>query len=494
MYVNIVLINAKRVMYMNYSAYLPSMGFIKISDNEFYKELNGFFINFYALTMGFEITTYCIPQNTGTESDINRYLMETGKGENFEYADYFDRKIKIRYSVTDESKIITELQNALNLMFNAASKYLLIPVCMVCGKPVAVKVSTYNGKIGPVCDSCKSNYSQYTQFSSDNMAANTASYVPQSDTNYGGVNTTPYTPQSNTNYGGVNTPSYVPQSDTNYGGTNTASYAPQSNTNYGGANTAPYTPQSNTNYGGANTTPYTPQSNTNYGGANTAPYTPQSNTNYGGTNTAPYTPQSNMNYGGVNTAPYTPQSNMNYGGTNTAQYTPQSNTNYGGANTPLYKPQSNTNYGTGYNVNNINTSSKLKKEIIISVLGGIGGGLLGAVLWILFSFAGLLCWISGMAAGYIALLVPLCMGSQKRGVKIALSVLSSLLFFGIGMIIGFGVDIYVAFEGGLTFGEALQNIPAFLTSQDIAGGFLRDVGIGMLTYVVGALIIFFKRR
>ena len=462
MYVNIVLINAKRVMYMNYSAYLPSMGFIKISDNEFYKELNGFFINFYALTMGFEITTYCIPQNTGTESDINRYLMETGKGENFEYADYFDRKIKIRYSVTDESKIITELQNALNLMFNAASKYLLIPVCMVCGKPVAVKVSTYNGKIGPVCDSCKSNYSQYTQFSSDNMAANT--------------------------------PSYVPQSDTNYGGTNTASYAPQSNTNYGGANTAPYTPQSNTNYGGANTTPYTPQSNTNYGGANTAPYTPQSNTNYGGTNTAPYTPQSNMNYGGVNTAPYTPQSNMNYGGTNTAQYTPQSNTNYGGANTPLYKPQSNTNYGTGYNVNNINTSSKLKKEIIISVLGGIGGGLLGAVLWILFSFAGLLCWISGMAAGYIALLVPLCMGSQKRGVKIALSVLSSLLFFGIGMIIGFGVDIYVAFEGGLTFGEALQNIPAFLTSQDIAGGFLRDVGIGMLTYVVGALIIFFKRR
>ena len=118
MYVNIVLINAKRVMYMNYSAYLPSMGFIKISDNEFYKELNGFFINFYALTMGFEITTYCIPQNTETESDINRYLMETGKGENFEYADYFDRKIKIRYSVTDESKIITELQNALNLMFN----------------------------------------------------------------------------------------------------------------------------------------------------------------------------------------------------------------------------------------------------------------------------------------------------------------------------------------------------------------------------------------
>ena len=158
------------------------------------------------------------------------------------------------------------------------------------------------------------------------------------------------------------------------------------------------------------------------------------------------------------------------------------------------------------NVNNLPNSNVIqhpvtdKGPLLITLFAGAGGGLVGAVLWVLRSFVGKLSFAAGIAAGAIAAGVASRLDYAGKAARVLIAVVISLIIFSIGIYIGIGVDIYVAFKNtGITFGEAMQFIPTALKMEELASAIRRDTILGILSFFIGVVLgvvlgVFGKRR
>ncbi len=128
-----------------------------------------------------------------------------------------------------------------------------------------------------------------------------------------------------------------------------------------------------------------------------------------------------------------------------------------------------------------NLGMELLKTIGISLLGGLIGG----ALWFGLSFLGRMAVISGVAAGLGGAFGGMSTGSNSRALKLTLGIVISLALFCAGVYLGIGVDIYKALEGVVPLNECINLIPDVFTDPDISHGFIFDIVIGIITYLVG---------
>ena len=447
---------------------LTQMGFTKISDNNYYQSINGFFVTVTANSMDIKVVTYCAPTDISLEGTVNDFVrsQSAGIGTDLANSGYSNHRIEFRFYLTAEEKINRNVQNAVNVIIAASSRYKLIPVCMKCGRASEVKILTYNGKTGPLCDFC-ANSSLGT--------ASSAASAQQNFTGYG--NSTSGTSTQPTNgYG--------------YGNSTTgASTQPTGGYGYGSNATGASTqPTGGYGYGSSSATDTSTQPTGGYGYGNSATRAstqPVGGYGYGNSTTDTST-QPTGDYGYGNNTSEQPQQNNGFSYNDVSStYSSYGSGGYPNANVPM-----NRGYG-----NPLNQPDNFTKELMISILGGLGGGLAGAILWVIFSFFGRIVFISGIVAGYIATLVAISTGGNKRGIKILAAIISSLVVFGIGMYFGLAVDVYTAFDGALTFDQSMGSIPLlFRYFPEAKTAFLLDSGLGLLTFVVGVVITFTKKK
>ncbi len=481
---------------------LTQMGFTKISDNNYYQSINGFFVTVTANSMDIKVVTYCAPTDISLEGTVNDFVrsQSAGIGTDLANSGYSNHRIEFRFYLTAEEKINRNVQNAVNVIIAASSRYKLIPVCMKCGRASEVKILTYNGKTGPLCDFC-ANSSLGT--------ASSAASAQQNFTGYG--NSTSGTSTQPTNgygYGNSTTgASTQPTGGYGYGSNATgASTQPTGGYGYGSSSATDTSTQPTGGYGYGNSATRAstqPVGGYGYGNSATGASTqPVGGYGYGNSATGASTqPVGGYGYGNSTTDTST-QPTGDYGyGNNTSEQPQQNNgfsyndvsstySSYGSGGYPNANVPMNRGYG-----NPLNQPDNFTKELMISILGGLGGGLAGAILWVIFSFFGRIVFISGIVAGYIATLVAISTGGNKRGIKILAAIISSLVVFGIGMYFGLAVDVYTAFDGALTFDQSMGSIPLlFRYFPEAKTAFLLDSGLGLLTFVVGVVITFTKKK
>lgn len=129
----------------------------------------------------------------------------------------------------------------------------------------------------------------------------------------------------------------------------------------------------------------------------------------------------------------------------------------------------------------------------LGVLGAVLGGLGGAALWIVTSLLGKISMVAGAFAGIFGYF-----GFKKLGKKMTLpgliiSLAVSFVFLLAGMYFAIGVDIFNAVkEYGLTFSDAFELIPVYLTDPDATGEIIYNHFAGFITFILGAVCCIFQ--
>lgn len=151
-----------------------------------------------------------------------------------------------------------------------------------------------------------------------------------------------------------------------------------------------------------------------------------------------------------------------------------------------------------------NTASQTSVNYPLGILGAILGGLVGAVLWIIFSLMGKVVIAAGLVAGFLGVLLFEKFGKKLTlpGVFISLGI--SLVMLLIGMYIALGVDIYnelgsylQGYGYQMSFFEAFSYIPLVFQDSEMIGAIIHDWGFGLIGYIVTAVIMiagFFNKR
>lgn len=140
------------------------------------------------------------------------------------------------------------------------------------------------------------------------------------------------------------------------------------------------------------------------------------------------------------------------------------------------------------------TMNRKKKQGSGNVIGGIIGALLGSLL-------GVAAWVLIYQAGYISalggLLMVICsmkgyelLGGRLNKLGITITCIISVAMLFAAEYLCLGIEVFKVFKENtrlsVSFMEALQNVPTFLTEPDIAGYIFRDMAIGLVLLVVGA--------
>lgn len=136
------------------------------------------------------------------------------------------------------------------------------------------------------------------------------------------------------------------------------------------------------------------------------------------------------------------------------------------------------------------TEAETVTNFPLGILGAALGGLIGAVLWIIFSMMGRIVFLAGIAAsvgGFI--------GFQKLGKKmnvagLIVSTLISLLMLGAGMYFSLGIDVYNAFKETyeISFSQAFSFIPFVFEDPEIRSAVIHDWVIGLITFIIPVII------
>ncbi len=125
----------------------------------------------------------------------------------------------------------------------------------------------------------------------------------------------------------------------------------------------------------------------------------------------------------------------------------------------------------------------------LGMVGAMAGGLLGAVLWVLFSMLGKIVVMAGVlsaVSGYFAY-KKLGRKISKKGLVLSLAV--SFVFLLAGMYFALGADVFRIFRDAgydISFGQAFQWIPDYV-SDNLGTVFFNNI-FGLIAYIGGAVI------
>ncbi len=136
-------------------------------------------------------------------------------------------------------------------------------------------------------------------------------------------------------------------------------------------------------------------------------------------------------------------------------------------------------------------------NIPLGILGAALGGLIGAVIWILFSMLGKIVFLAGFAAGALGIF-----GFQKLGKKLTksglfISIAISFVMLLAGMYFAIAIDIYNAYKDYISFSDSFSLIPYVFQDSEILPAIIRDWGIGIITYIISVIVCaiqFFKEK
>jgi len=143
----------------------------------------------------------------------------------------------------------------------------------------------------------------------------------------------------------------------------------------------------------------------------------------------------------------------------------------------------------------LNSSDK-NENVLLGVIGAFLFSLAGALCWIGLYYVNILAGISGFIGISCAILGYRLLGGKltKKGVIIA--VIFAFISIAFGWYMCLTIDIHNAFESWYEYGE-VSRVPTlfecftlgpdFLKEPEIARGYFKDLIIGMLLAIIGAI-------
>lgn len=141
---------------------------------------------------------------------------------------------------------------------------------------------------------------------------------------------------------------------------------------------------------------------------------------------------------------------------------------------------------------NIMTDAQTVTNYPMGILGAMLGGLIGAVLWLLFSAMDRVTFLPGLVAGICGIIFFKKMGKKMSKGALAVAVILSFAVYIAGMYLSMGIDVYNVFqEAGydITFTQACELIPEFLTDSKVVGNAIHDFGLfGILPFIASAAL------
>ncbi len=461
---------------------LEQMGFTRQSNHTYYQNLNGIFVEVIIGSTDFKILAHYSLNDPGQQNELNSFLgmnNVNNMGSNFGYVAYVPNRIEFMYYITNDTNLRLNVENALGIIISAGSRFPMQPVCTKCGKTANVRIQNdNNGMVSSLCDECGGTNLNGGQ---DINRSFSNAFIGS----YGGDNqsfaaVSPITANENRSFTSSNAFGSSPMTanDNNFG-----SSPMSANHNFG---SSPMTVNDN-NFA---STPM--MSNTNTFDSASSYNSPSDS--YDPNMMLSDMGNSNDTYGNSGMGGNAYGASAGYG--SVLEYSSGAAGSYSQSARPA-NTVSTQNSGNPY------------MPLIIAVAGGLGGGFLGGLLWVIFSFFGRIVFISGIAAGWIAVRSA-CTGYIGTAKRALIAIVLSLFVFGIGIYLGAGVDIYQALndpmitsllsqygyniEGGFSYGEALGLLPFFFAYDEFRNAFFIDLALGALTYVVGAVTAYVKNK
>lgn len=121
-----------------------------------------------------------------------------------------------------------------------------------------------------------------------------------------------------------------------------------------------------------------------------------------------------------------------------------------------------------------------KENVLLGLIGAVGGALLGTVLWVAIGMVGFIAGIAGYAIVFCGMKGYEKLGKRlsRKGIVICI-VLSCLMILG-AEYVSLGLSIYkeLGKEYYLSLLDSFSLVPAFLGEPEIAGGVIKDLIFG----------------
>lgn len=129
----------------------------------------------------------------------------------------------------------------------------------------------------------------------------------------------------------------------------------------------------------------------------------------------------------------------------------------------------------------------------LGIVGAILGGLIGAVLWVIFSMLGRVVVLAGLVSGLAGVFGFKLLGKKLTLAGLITSVIISLAMLLLGMYFALGIDVYNAFKSsGISFSDAFKIIPEILQDKKNLGAAIRDSSFGIVGFIVTAVFSFIQ--
>ncbi|MEF2920688.1 MAG: hypothetical protein U0O22_09535 [Acutalibacteraceae bacterium] len=137
-----------------------------------------------------------------------------------------------------------------------------------------------------------------------------------------------------------------------------------------------------------------------------------------------------------------------------------------------------------------------KENVFLGVLGAFLFSLAGGILWYVLYQIGILAAISGFVGTFAAIYGYFIFSKNESMKGIVIGVIFSLLTLVLAWYLCIATDVFNVYKEWyamgeidyqITFGEALQSVPLFMTEPEIAFNYWKDLVIGIIFAVAGSI-------
>lgn len=134
------------------------------------------------------------------------------------------------------------------------------------------------------------------------------------------------------------------------------------------------------------------------------------------------------------------------------------------------------------------TAKKGHGNIVGGIIGALLGSLIGVIAWVLIYQLGYLSALGGLIMIVCALKGYEMLGGILNKTGIIISCILSLLMLLLAEQFALSIEIYNAYKDyyEITFFDAFQSAPSFLTEPDVRSAVIYDLAIGYVLMIVGA--------
>lgn len=137
-----------------------------------------------------------------------------------------------------------------------------------------------------------------------------------------------------------------------------------------------------------------------------------------------------------------------------------------------------------------------EENVVAGAVGALLFSLVGGVLWFVLYQVGFLAAISGIV-GVICAIKGYAVFAKKESIKgIVISIISAVVVLILAWYLCLSMDVYTVYQEWyqageidftITFFDAVRNAYLFLSDGETAFAYLKDLGIGLLLCVFGAV-------